>query len=232
MKPIAMQKGDLNKVTIVVELDFARENITPDWSLTAWAPDGAVTVRHTKNLKSGSFPYIEKDESFDFSSWAPAPIVEEESTSEPSDTTEVSAEVDDAEAFESSEAPEGVSELDWSVFEMTNKLRSDPLYFVDYLEDRLQYFKGKLLWLPGKNGLRTMEGEAAVNDAIDFLKTIEPVAELEWRSGMASACEDHVKDIGSKGRTGHQGTDGSSPYARMDRYGKWQYTAAENLSYG
>lgn len=48
MTAIAASAGET--LTIIVELDFARENITPDWSLTAWAAKGAVTVRHTNGL--------------------------------------------------------------------------------------------------------------------------------------------------------------------------------------
>ena len=53
-------------MTIIVELDFGREGITPDWSLVAWAAEGEVTVRHTKGLQTDSFPFIERIEDFDF----------------------------------------------------------------------------------------------------------------------------------------------------------------------
>merc|ERR1740139_1044978 len=49
---------------------------------------------------------------------------------------------------------------------------------------------------------------------------------------MAKACEDHVVDTGARGKTGHTGTDGSSPYDRMDRHGQWYSSASENISYG
>ena len=38
--------------------------------------------------------------------------------------------------------------------------------------------------------------------------------------------------MGPKGLTGHSGTDGSSPFDRMNRYGKWGGTAGENIAYG
>ena len=38
--------------------------------------------------------------------------------------------------------------------------------------------------------------------------------------------------MGENGLTGHTGTDGSTPYKRMDRYGSWNRWAAENISYG
>jgi len=80
---------------------------------------------------------------------------------------------------------------------VTNQLRTNPTQFIEYLEDRLQYFDGDILWLPGRNGLRTFEGPAAVEEAIQFLRDAEPVSEFEWRSGMARSCDDHVNDTGA-----------------------------------
>lgn len=55
---------------------------------------------------------------------------------------------------------------------------------------------------------------------------------MTWSDGLGSSCRDHVLDQGPKGATGHDGSDGSSPADRMSRYGKWQSTWGENLSYG
>jgi len=60
-------------------------------------------------------------------------------------------------------------------------------------------------------------------------KTFEP---LVWNDYLALAAEDHCNDQGPKGVTGHGGTDGSSPFDRMNRYGSWGGSAAENLAYG
>ena len=121
----------------------------------------------------------------------------------------------------------------WEIFTLTNKLRTEPKYFIEFLEARLPYFDERnILWLPGKPGLLTREGPAAVQEAIDYLAEAGTQPVFEWRSGMARACEDHVADTGAKGLTGHSGSDDSSPYDRMNRYGKWGRWAAENISYG
>jgi len=44
----------------VLEFDWSRECITPDWSLVAWAEKGEVDIIHAKGKKSDSFPYIER----------------------------------------------------------------------------------------------------------------------------------------------------------------------------
>lgn len=49
---------------------------------------------------------------------------------------------------------------------------------------------------------------------------------------MARACRDHVLDTGPKDIIGHYGSDKSSPFDRMDRYGTWLVTAGENIAYG
>ena len=48
---------------------------------------------------------------------------------------------------------------------------------------------------------------------------------------MANACQDHVKDTGPKGITGHDGTDGSKVDDRLKKYGTPISTFGENLSY-
>ncbi len=57
----------------------------------------------------------------------------------------------------------------------------------------------------------TTEGVPAVEEAINFLKTVTPTYTLSWNNDMWSACRDHVEDQGPKNTTGHTGGDGSSP---------------------
>ena len=80
----------------------------------------------------------------------------------------------------------------------------------------------------------TNEGAAAVKNAINFLNSQAPRSALNWANGLSRACQDHVNDIGPKGLTQHNGSDGSSPKDRMLRYGSWgsSWAYAENLDFG
>ncbi|HKU62811.1 MAG TPA: CAP domain-containing protein [Gemmatimonadales bacterium] len=128
-------------------------------------------------------------------------------------------------------------EPDWSslareVAEETNRLRRDPASYAPSLEAMLPRFDGFVLERPGRSFLRTEEGATAVQEAIAALRAARPVQPLEWSSGLARAAGDHVRDQGPIGGTEHQGTDGSDPARRMERYGQWRGAVAENIAYG
>ena len=68
------------------------------------------------------------------------------------------------------QVPRGTQELDREIFELMNRVRTDPKAFVPHLQDMIGRFEANnLLKQPGKTTLRTKEGPAAVNEAIDFL---------------------------------------------------------------
>jgi uncharacterized protein YkwD len=62
-----------------------------------------------------------------------------------------------------------------------------------------RFEQGTLLKQPGKTTLRTKEGPAAVNEAIEYLNRLAPVAPLKWNEELAKAARDHVVDTGAKG---------------------------------
>jgi uncharacterized protein YkwD len=133
--------------------------------------------------------------------------------------------------------PPAPPEPDWiglahQVAEETNLLRRDPQSYVGNLEALLPRFDGKLLERPGRPFLRTEEGAPAVQEAIAALRAARPVEELQWSPGLTRAAGDHVRDQGPVGGTEHQGTDGSDPARRVERYGQWSGAVAENIAFG
>jgi len=111
--------------------------------------------------------------------------------------------------------------------------RTAPTSLVPTLRLWRDSFQGSMLCLPGRVRLATNEGAAAVEEAIDFLTSQQPLPAIKRISrGMSAGAQDHVNDIGPKGLNGHTGSDGSSPYDRISRSGKWRGSAAENIAYG
>ncbi len=113
-----------------------------------------------------------------------------------------------------------------------NRARTNPKKYARKLKVLLKYYKGKRFKRPGEITILTQEGKSAVKEAIRFLERTSAIGPLKMSRGMSLAALDHVKDQAPSGRTGHTGRDGSDPFKRMARYGKWQYTAGENIDYG
>jgi uncharacterized protein YkwD len=127
---------------------------------------------------------------------------------------------------------EYLSPLEKAVVLEINMARTNPKGYASFLEKWKQYYDGKLLRLPGEKTLVTKEGVIAVNEAIRSIRSTHPVLPLSPSKGMSLAAKDHVKDQGSLGSTQHKGSDGSQPWDRAKRYGTWQKTIGENISYG
>ena len=80
-----------------------------------------------------------------------------------------------------------------------NKIRENPQCYIPLLEERLTYFKGNSMHLPGEIPIRTREGPQAVKECIEFLRKQKPVPKLTWNDDMALASKEHCSDIGPRG---------------------------------
>ncbi len=127
---------------------------------------------------------------------------------------------------------EGAGAMEDAIVEEHNRARQDPKGYAAHLEALRRQFDGRLLRFPGEPSILTREGVAAVDEAIDYLREADPLPALISSEGMSQAAEDHVRDQGPKGATGHDGSDGSKPWDRVGRYGTWDVVVGENLSYG
>jgi uncharacterized protein YkwD len=113
-----------------------------------------------------------------------------------------------------------------------NLARTDPQKYAAFIEEYKKYYEGNRLTIPGrKKAIVTSDGVAAVDEAINFLRATQPTSPLEVVKGMCLAAKDHANDLALKGISGHRGSDGSSPNARLDRYGSWESTVGETVVY-
>ena len=125
-----------------------------------------------------------------------------------------------------------LSGLENQVIDEMNFARTNPSQYANILREHKQWFDGKYVRMPGEITLVTNEGVSAVNEAIQFMERQRPLSPLIGQRGMSRGAQDHVRDQGPKGGTGHTGSDGSTPWDRIERYGSWQHRTGENISYG
>lgn len=112
-----------------------------------------------------------------------------------------------------------------------NLARTQPKVYADFLEATKKYYSGKQLLYPGKRPETTVEGVAAVDEAIRFLRAQSPLPTLSVYKGMSLAAREHATYLGTSGNTGHRGADGSTPNVRVSRYGNWLNAVGENIVY-
>jgi uncharacterized protein YkwD len=125
-----------------------------------------------------------------------------------------------------------LSPVEAAVVAELNLARTDPKAYARYLREYRALIHGGVYEKPGETGVQLQEGTRAVDEAISFLEKRSPVVALEPSRGLSSAARAQAQDQGKSGATGHSGSDGSTPFDRMNRYGKWATTAGENAAYG
>lgn len=135
-----------------------------------------------------------------------------------------------------------VSDVEKDVLKWLNVARTEPLKMVTELEAMLKNFDAKtpmMYHIPNDPvALLTNEGAAAVQEAIKALKDVAALSgaakpgALAFANGLLLSAQDHAQDEGSNGVFSHTGTDGSTPWTRVAKYGTWKVTAAENMGTG
>jgi hypothetical protein len=140
----------------------------------------------------------------------------------------MATEVDVSDAGESQ-----VNKLAEAVRAEINLARYDPPAYSIHVSPLMHYFHGNVLKVPGKPPMEMDEGPAGVEDAVKWLRDRIKSPPLERVStGLCQAAADHVNDLGLSGGVGHKGSDGSTAFDRISRYGAWQKAAGENFAFG
>lgn len=112
-----------------------------------------------------------------------------------------------------------------------NLARTNPAQYLRYLEDFRRSYNGKELRFSDGQTLITNEGVAALNEAINFVRSLKPIAALEIRKGLVLGAKDHLNDLVKTGKSGHKGSDGSNVEDRLTRYGTWSDSVGEDIVY-
>ncbi|MCZ6766053.1 MAG: CAP domain-containing protein [bacterium] len=127
---------------------------------------------------------------------------------------------------------DGTVTIEEAVVHEVNLARTNPRLYAKFTRQWRQYYDGNLRKAPGHNPVRTIEGVAALDEAILYLESVDPVQPLIWSEGMSEGARDHVDNTGPAGDIGHSGSNGSAVGERVNRYGRWQHRVGENISYG
>mmetsp|Transcript_35141 Transcript_35141/g.35779 ORF Transcript_35141/g.35779 Transcript_35141/m.35779 type:complete len:325 (+) Transcript_35141:257-1231(+) len=119
--------------------------------------------------------------------------------------------------------------------EMINRVRIDPPAFVFELEKHLELFIDEFVYrdVTGGQGvnIRTVEGKAAVREAIIFLKNSAPLEALNPNQFLESAAVDHCLDLYNNGLTTHDGSNGCTIAERIEKYAAWSGSIAESINF-
>jgi len=114
-----------------------------------------------------------------------------------------------------------------------NLARTAPRTYGGYLREFRGRFRGKSYLLPGSTSrVRTVEGRAAVDEAIKYLSRQKPLPPLTWSDGLAAAAAELAGEQGRSGAVGHVGRQSRGMKERIERHGSWEQQIGENIGYG
>jgi uncharacterized protein YkwD len=121
--------------------------------------------------------------------------------------------------------------MERETFMYLNDVRTSPERYADHLRD-LEERPGWPTRPESKPPSARSEERTDMDETVLSLRNREPPPPFKVSKGLSFAARDLVQDLGPKGLTGHKGSDGSSPFERMNRYGQWEGKTVEILTYG
>jgi hypothetical protein len=130
------------------------------------------------------------------------------------------------------QSPAGdMDQTEAAVLQELNLARTNPAAYAGVVEQHKRAFKNYAMVLVDGFWVKTIEGIPAADEAIDYLRKVAPAPALSASGPLVLSARDHVNDIGPKGMTGHEGSDGSRPAERIRRHGKPKSTTGENIAF-
>ena len=113
-----------------------------------------------------------------------------------------------------------------------NKARTDPRrYAEEVIKPILGHYGGRLLKLPGRPTIQTLEGDKPAQELYDHLKQMAPRSPLWPAEGMCLAATDFIEDQVSLKSVWYDASDGRLPRHRIRRHGRAGVTGGA-IAYG
>lgn len=122
--------------------------------------------------------------------------------------------------------------LAYYVVQEINKVRTNPKFYIEILQNDKQFFKNNILYRIGEAPLNTSEGPAAHDEAIEYLQNQVSLEALVLDERLSNAAKDHVEDIGINGMTSHEGSNKETISDRVEKYAEWDFTLCQNIDFG
>ena len=114
-----------------------------------------------------------------------------------------------------------------------NLARTDPVKYAEFLRELRGQFQGDSYYIPGYSiAIRTIEGPAAVDEAIKFLTRQKPLPPLLWSTKLASVAAELAQEQSKSGAVGHEGSSSGGLLKRIKRSGIKEKRIGENVAYG
>ncbi|MBD5436240.1 MAG: hypothetical protein HDR36_07000 [Treponema sp.] len=135
----------------------------------------------------------------------------------------------DIESLDTARNADYLSEIEKDVILEMNKARSDPKKYAEfYIAPFAKKFRSDGTYM--KNGviMQTNEGVAVVNECIKEMSAKKAMGILKPEKGLSLAAQSHATSQAKTNQTGHKGTDESTPFTRIQKYGSFR-TAGETF---
>ena len=126
------------------------------------------------------------------------------------------------------------ADLSQEVFDEINLARHVPNSVISNIITKFEYFNGNTYSPPGEIPIETYEGEAALNETLDFLKNQEPLPVVVSNSLLQRVALEYAEDITQSGdlTQPHVDTQDNTPSQRISKVVKWSAMVGECIAVG
>ncbi|CUE80041.1 Hypothetical protein, putative [Bodo saltans] len=128
-----------------------------------------------------------------------------------------------------------MSDPEFALLQWLNKVRTDPKSLIPHIKEKLKFLneEGNAFTVPGKPVENCVEGSVPYIELIEMLEAARPIVTLlDVPMGLLLAARDHATDLGKRMEATQEGSDGSTPQMRMNRYGRVGGKCGQLLSLG
>lgn len=124
-----------------------------------------------------------------------------------------------------------LSKMELAVVDQLNEARTNPAVFIAYLEERRRALQGNVIKMPRQPPVRTIEGAAAIDEAVESLRGVADLKSFQVAAGLNQAARAQLADLQEDSSIGHFGKDGSDLKTRLARFGSTKGKCGENICY-